>query len=346
MTNWDSHLRPLIGVLSSLRAGHSSVGCDISLWKIDGVERPALVVFGKPWVVWLYIDSMSFMLRGGRSNPYFQPSAATAAVHVGRVGVSEPEMPAKIVALARQLTLGHELQLNDAHSWVDAVRYIQQIEGKRTPFAGNYNDLLKPLTNHAPDPEGAFLWDPAVVQARTRSVIPTAEPPRQVTWQEQNVPTRANSAAVPPAASTQPEPVKFSPYLHTRERHPAASSFTEQQLDDVPLITVYPAVIPAIIGAFFLFVGFLGAPYEFYVVLRWAVTSMAIWMCTIASGQKRTVWVAAFTSVALLFNPLIPINMTREFWVLPDIIGVILFATGGGKLRASRPATHNDKRSF
>ncbi|AOT05732.1 DUF6804 family protein [Arthrobacter sp. U41] len=105
-------------------------------------------------------------------------------------------------------------------------------------------------------------------------------------------------------------------------------------------------MIPAIIGAFFLLVGFLGAPYEFYVVLRWAVTSMAIWMCTIASGQKRTVWLVAFIGVALLFNPLIPIYMTREFWVLPDLIGVALFATAGGKLRASRPATHNDQRSF
>jgi hypothetical protein len=136
MKNWDSHLRPLIGVLSSLRTAHPGVGCDISLWEIDGVERPALVVFGKARVVWLYIDSMSFMLRGGRSNAYFQPSAAPAAVHVGRVGVSEPEMPAKIVALARQLTFGHELQLNDEYSWVDAVRYIQQFEGQFTLSPG------------------------------------------------------------------------------------------------------------------------------------------------------------------------------------------------------------------
>jgi hypothetical protein len=168
-------------------------------------------------------------------------------------------------------------------------------------------------------------------------------------WTEhvQNVPAQGYSAAVPSlAASTQSEPVEFSAYLHTRERHPAASGFSEQQLDDVPLITVYPAVIPSIIGAFFLVVGFLGAPYEFYVVLRWAVTSMAIWMCIIASGQKRTVWVVAFTSMALLFNPFIPISMTREFWVVPDIIGAAIFATAGGKLRASRPATHKDKRSF
>ncbi|AOT05733.1 hypothetical protein ASPU41_19955 (plasmid) [Arthrobacter sp. U41] len=180
------------------------------------------MVFGKPWVVWLYIDSMSFMLRGGRSNPYFQPSEATVALHVGRVGVSEPEMSAKIVALARQLTLGHELQLNDEHSWVDAVRYIQQIEGPRAPLTGNYKDLLKSLLNRAPDPEGTFLLDPAVAQARPHSVTPTTEPPRPATWEDQNVSTLARGAAVPTVASTQPEPVKFSPYLHTRERHPAA----------------------------------------------------------------------------------------------------------------------------
>jgi hypothetical protein len=163
----------------------------------------------------------------------------------------------------------------------------------------------------------------------------------------QGVEARSLGAEIVPASAlTRPEPVEFSPYLHTRERFPAAKGFTEQQLDDVPLITVYPAVVPAIIGGFFLLVGWLGAPYEFYVVLRWAVTAMAIWMSTIASGQKRTYWVVAFTCVALLFNPIIPLNMTREFWILPDMIGAVLFATAGGKLRASRPATHNDKRTF
>lgn len=180
------------------------------------------------------------------------------------------------------------------------------------------------------------------------------EKPNQIRWWDgshwtdhaQNVPTRAASATALPEASRESEPVEFSPYLHTRERHPAAKGFSEHQLDGIPLITVYPAAIPSVIGAFFLLVGFLGAPHLFYVVLRWAVTSIAVWMCTIASGQKRNVWVVAFTGIALLFNPFIPANMTREFWVLPDIMGVVVFATAGGKLRASRPATHNDKRSF
>lgn len=154
-------------------------------------------------------------------------------------------------------------------------------------------------------------------------------------------------ARTPPrVGTTHSTPVEFNAFLHTRELHPPAKGFSEQQLNNVPLITVYPAVIPAIIGAFFLLVGFLGAPYEFYVVLRWAVTSMAIWMLTIASGQKRSLWTFVFICMALLFNPIMPINMTRDFWVIPDIAGAVIFAIAGGKMCASRPATHADKRSF
>lgn len=179
--------------------------------------------------------------------------------------------------------------------------------------------------------------------------------PSQIRWWDgeqwtehvQGIEARSPGAEIVPiAAFTRPAPVRFSPYIHTTERFPAAKGFAEHQLEGVPLMTVYPAVVPAIIGGFFLLVGWLGASYEFYVVLRWAVTAMAIWMCTIASGQKRTLWVVVFTGTALLFNPIIPLVMKREFWVLPDMIGLVLFAMAGRKLRASRPATHNDKRTF
>lgn len=43
--------------------------------------------------------------------------------------------------------------------------------------------------------------------------------------------------------------VEFNPYMHSMERHPAAPGLTEGQLDNVPLVTVHPTAVPAVIGA-------------------------------------------------------------------------------------------------
>lgn len=130
----------------------------------------------------------------------------------------------------------------------------------------------------------------------------------------------------------------YDRYQHSTDRWPAAPGFTEEQLNGVPLITVHPATVPAVIGAVFLLMAGMGAEYEFYVVMRWAVTAMAIWMCVVASALRRTPWIVVFVAIALLFNPLIPIYATREFWLPFDFAGFVLFWVAGVKLRASKPA--------
>lgn len=132
-----------------------------------------------------------------------------------------------------------------------------------------------------------------------------------------------------------------NPYQHSTDRYPAAAGFSEAQLNGVPLVTVHPAAVPAVIGAAFLLMAGMGAQYEFYIVMRWAVTAMAIWASVVAGSLKMTSWVVVFVAAALLFNPLIPVYATREFWVPFDFAGFVLFWVAGVKLRASKPAPLN-----
>lgn len=148
-----------------------------------------------------------------------------------------------------------------------------------------------------------------------------------------------------PEPSDSPFATEFSPYLHDRERHPAAPGYSEQQLDGRILQTVHPATVPAVIGGVALFIAVLPMPYEFYVLLRWVVPAMAIWMCTIAAGHKRTGWVVAFALIAILWNPLVPIEMPRRYWALPDLIGAALFGVAGAGLKASKPALRRNSPS-
>ncbi|SDI98472.1 hypothetical protein SAMN04488693_1416 [Arthrobacter subterraneus] len=162
------------------------------------------------------------------------------------------------------------------------------------------------------------------------------------------VPKSAGSDAAQrlPAATVQQPPVPidgvpyesqgFDPYLHATRRYPAAPGYTEKQLDGVPLVTVYPGMAPAVIGVVFCVLTILGGPYELYVVARWAVTAAAVWMAVLANSLAGTRWVLIFTAFAVVFNPFIPVDFPREFWIPIDTAGVVIFWMAGAKFRASK----------
>jgi hypothetical protein len=145
---------------------------------------------------------------------------------------------------------------------------------------------------------------------------------------------------VPPASSESPYETEFNPFRHDSIWKPAAPGFTEQQLDGRILETVHPAAVPAWVGAIALFLAILSMPYEFYVLLRLVVPAMAIWVCTIAGGQKKTGCVVVFTLAAFLWNPLMPIELPRGAWAFPDIVGAILFGVAAAQMPASKPSLH------
>lgn len=121
------------------------------------------------------------------------------------------------------------------------------------------------------------------------------------------------------------------------ERWPPAPGFTEAQLNDVPLLTVRPAMIPAVVGAGLMFLALQRMSYDYYELLRWAVPAAAIWIIVIAKSQHRTFWVVVMAAVAVVFNPLVPFTMPRENWGAVNIYSLLFFLGAGYKLRASRP---------
>lgn len=197
---------------------------------------------------------------------------------------------------------------------VDAISYgIREVEPEWPPFGpadGEPEEFIRNIeSNRSPQPSSTAVAEVATATPRTEGTAPSPTPR-----------------------------VEFNHYLHTWERHPAAPGVAEVQLNDVPLVTVHPATVPAVIGAIFLFMAILGGSYELFVVMRWAVTAMAIWMAVVAGNLAKTPWVVVFVAIALLFNPIIPFYATREFWVPVDLAGLVLFWAAGVNLRASKPA--------
>jgi hypothetical protein len=88
------------------------------------------------------------------------------------------------------------------------------------------------------------------------------------------------------------------------------------------LILVY--IVPAIL---LLLVTFINFPYGFYTFLRMVVSisSGFIIYLNYKEEKKITVNIIIFTIIFLLFNPIIPVHLTKSQWVPIDIITSIIF---------------------
>jgi hypothetical protein len=76
-------------------------------------------------------------------------------------------------------------------------------------------------------------------------------------------------------------------------------------------------------------------PYDFFVILRWVVLVSAcvvLWVLADwrhvdepGEGNGWEVGVVLFSAMAILFNPVFPVYMDREDWVVWDMLAAALF---------------------
>jgi len=86
-----------------------------------------------------------------------------------------------------------------------------------------------------------------------------------------------------------------------------------------------PHLIPCIIAALAL-LGALGDwPYGYYQLLRFVVCGVGAYVAYRAYNWQK-IWATwLFGIIAVLFNPLIPIHLSREIWQPIDLICAIVF---------------------
>ena len=93
----------------------------------------------------------------------------------------------------------------------------------------------------------------------------------------------------------------------------------------VPRVNTRPHVIPAVTAAVLLVVAVGHHPYSYYTFLRWAVCASALLVAWVAWNSSAQ-WAAfPFAAIALLFNPLAPVYMTRAHWRPVDIASAVAF---------------------
>lgn len=68
-------------------------------------------------------------------------------------------------------------------------------------------------------------------------------------------------------------------------------------------------------------------PYGFYNLLRLAICTVSAWLAYEQWKHDDAVsgWVVALGGTALLYNPLIPIHLTREIWTVLNVAAAGVF---------------------
>ena len=66
-------------------------------------------------------------------------------------------------------------------------------------------------------------------------------------------------------------------------------------------------------------------PYFVYVLLRILICTASAYLSTKRYKEHRTPWVWAFAAIALLFNPLVPVRMSRPDWRIVNVLNAIFF---------------------
>jgi uncharacterized membrane protein YccC len=81
-----------------------------------------------------------------------------------------------------------------------------------------------------------------------------------------------------------------------------------------------------LIAAAFLFIALApDLPYGYYQILRWVVCACAVFGALIARATRRNGWTGIFAFIAILFNPILPIQFPREVWQPIDVVTGIIF---------------------
>lgn len=85
--------------------------------------------------------------------------------------------------------------------------------------------------------------------------------------------------------------------------------------------------------------------YDYFVLLRWIVCGVAAFAAFRASESGKNGWGWSFAIVVLLFNPIIPVHLTRETWAFVDVGVALLLLVSIAAVDPYLPSTRSRDRT-
>jgi hypothetical protein len=70
-------------------------------------------------------------------------------------------------------------------------------------------------------------------------------------------------------------------------------------------------------------------PYGYYILLRWVVALVGLYLAHKAWDRKRFGWVAAFIIMSLLYNPITRVPLDRTTWSIINVLTIAILVGYG-----------------
>jgi outer membrane protein assembly factor BamB len=85
------------------------------------------------------------------------------------------------------------------------------------------------------------------------------------------------------------------------------------------------ALLPLIVTATMLFIAIASLPYQYYNALKIIVSVASIYAVILSHRYQKKLVILPFIITTILFNPLVPFSLTRNIWMIIDIICGVWF---------------------
>lgn len=89
--------------------------------------------------------------------------------------------------------------------------------------------------------------------------------------------------------------------------------------------------VPLIISVILLILAALPLdwPYGYYQLLRIVVFGTSIYLCFLSHRSKSPGWFWLFVSIAIIFNPVLKIHLSRSAWLIFNMIAFVIMGWFG-----------------
>jgi hypothetical protein len=85
--------------------------------------------------------------------------------------------------------------------------------------------------------------------------------------------------------------------------------------------------IACLIASVMLFLSIFNLPYGYYILLRWFIAAVVLFVGVIAVQVGRWAWAVIMCTILIVYNPIDPIYLYKRAWVVIDLISITLFIT-------------------
>lgn len=98
------------------------------------------------------------------------------------------------------------------------------------------------------------------------------------------------------------------------------------------------ALAPGLLAAIALFLSPLLADGTGATIIRFVVAILALIVAWFALQAKQWWWTVVFVAVAVVWNPVYPLEFSGPWWIAAQIVGAVLFLLAGALIKNERAA--------